>query len=413
MPIRLITTTLLFSLSLLSLTTAAQNLSGGSKPKIIVSGLRLSQFSANVYSVAELAFVNDSAGLTNDNVSRVIRTYSDEVVKAMTNYADDRFGFVALDSNTVSRLHSRSRYAEWENVFKEKYTSLVSDSVLDGQMRGTMAGYGADFLVSLNFYEITANYYPMYVTPYLKTVHRIDYEVFDRSLAVVAAGRVSLASPDIRASAMGPEYARLAREIADRLEIALTSPDLPTARQKLRVLREKRLANAWAAGISLGWGAPYGWAGAELVRNLGRKFDVGGGIGFGPSGFKAGAGVRAYLLNYGQKFTPFLGAHVAWASGLKFDVGGSEDESGNQTDPDDISNFNIPAGAALHLKSGFRWLSLRQAFLLGVGYGVPFGRYRAIVTGRQTTARQRTADSFAVGGFEAGFTYLYYLGRNL
>lgn len=413
MRIRLLATSLCFWLSLFSLAGSAQNLSEGTKPEILITGLRLSQFSANVYSVDELAFVNDSAGLTRQNAGRVIDTYSDQVVKALAGYDDTRFRFVPLDTGSVYRMHRRSKYADWQNVFKENYTSLVSDSVLDGQLKAVMAGYGADFLVSINFYEITANYYPMYLTPYLKAVHRVDYEVFDRSLAVVAAGRVSMASADVRATAMQEEYNKLAREIADRLQIALTSPDLAAARQKLRVLQQKRLANTWAAGVSLGWGTPYGWFGAELVRNIGQKFDAGGGIGFGPSGFKAGGGMRAYLLNYGQKFNPFLGAHVAWASGLKFDVGGREDESGNQIDPDDVSNFDIPAGAALHLKTGFRWLRLREALMLGVGYGIPFGRYRAGVTGKQTSARQRTADSFAAGGFEAGFTYLYYFGRDL
>ena len=65
------------------------------------------------------------------------------------------------------------------------------------------------------------------------------------------------------------------------------------------------------------------------------------GIGVGLSSV---AGVRAYLLNYGQRFNPFVSAHVAWASGLQFDVGGEEDDNGNQLNRDDISRFNIPTG---------------------------------------------------------------------
>jgi hypothetical protein len=381
---------------------------------VLVFGLKLTQFSANAYSVSELAFVNDSTGLRNDNASRVIRAYSDEVIASFTSRTDDpRYEFIAADSNAVMLMHRRSKYVDWQNVFKESYTSLTADSVLDGQMKGVMAGYGADFLLSLNFYEIASNYYPLYLTPYLKAEHRIDYEILDRNLAVVSAGRLYLTSRDIRATAMRPEYAKFAREVTDRLEIALTSPDLASARRQLKTLRERRLANAWAGGISMGWGAPYGWFGLELVKNLGRGLDLGGGIGFGPSGFKAGAGVRAYLLNYGQGFNPFLAAHVAWASGLQFDVGGEEDEDGNQLKPDDVSTFKIPTGTALHLKTGFRWLNRNRALLLGVGYGVPFGRYKAEVTRNRSPSRRRTADLFTVGGFEAGFTYLYYFGGTL
>jgi hypothetical protein len=332
---------------------------------------------------------------------------------AFTGRQDSRYEFVAADSNAVMLVHRRSKFVDWQNVFKEQYTSMTADSVLDGQLKGVMAGYGADFILSLNFYEIASNYYPLYLTPYLKAEHRIDYEILDRNLAVVSAGRLFLTSRDIRAVAMRPGYAKFAREVADRLEIALTSPDLAAARRQLQTLRERQLANAWAGGISMGWGAPYGWFGLELVKNMGRGFDLGGGIGFGPSGFKAGAGVRAYLLNYGQQFNPFLAAHVAWASGLQFDVGGEEDESGNQLNPDDISTFKIPAGTALHLKTGFRWLGRSRALLLGVGYGVPFGRYKAEVTRNRSPSRRRTADLFTVGGFEAGFTYLYYFGGTL
>jgi hypothetical protein len=409
----LVITLLLLPLLLPALPAAAQQPAAGPKAKVLVLGLKLTQFVADAYSVQELAFVNDSTGLRDNNASRVIRTYSDEVIAALTGRPDPRYEFVAADSGVVMRVHNRSQYVDWQNAFKEPYTSLTSDSVLDGQLRGVMAGYGADFILSLNFYEIASHYYPMYLTPYLKAEHRIDYEILDRNLGVVSAGRVYLTSRDVRAVSMRPQYAKFAREVADRLEISLTSPDLATARRQLQTLKERRLANAWAGGISMGWGAPYGWFGLELVKNLSRGFDLGGGIGFGPSGFKAGAGVRAYLLNYGQRFNPFVSAHVAWASGLQFDVGGEEDDSGAQLQPNDVSRFKIPAGTALHLKTGFRWLHRSRALLLGVGYGVPFGRYKAEVTGNRSSGRRRTADLFTVGGFEAGFTYLYYFGGTL
>jgi hypothetical protein len=190
-------------------------------------------------------------------------------VASLTGRPDPRYEFVTADSGVVMRLHNRSSYVDWQNAFKEPYTSLTADSVLDGQLRGVMTGYGADFILSLTFYEIASHYYPMYVTPYLKAEHRIDYEILDRNLGVVSAGRLYLASRDVRAASMRPQYAKFAREVADRLEIALTSPDLAAARRQLQTLRERRLSNAWAGGISMGWGAPYGWFGLELVKNRG------------------------------------------------------------------------------------------------------------------------------------------------
>jgi hypothetical protein len=83
-------------------------------------------------------------------------------------------------------------------------------------------------------------------------------------------------------------------------------------------------------------------------------------------------------------------------------VGGEEDEAGNQLKPDDISTFKIPAGTALHLKTGLPWLHRSRALLLGVGYGVPFGRYKGEVTRNRSASRRRTADLFTPGRVRGG-----------
>ncbi|HEX8529667.1 MAG TPA: hypothetical protein VF646_06575, partial [Cytophagales bacterium] len=101
----LVITLLLLPLLRAALPAAAQPSATGPQAKVLVVGLKLTQFVADAYSVQELAFVNDSAGLRDNNASRVIRTYSKEVVAALTGRPDPRYAFVAADSAVAARVH--------------------------------------------------------------------------------------------------------------------------------------------------------------------------------------------------------------------------------------------------------------------------------------------------------------------
>jgi hypothetical protein len=207
-------------------------------------------------------------------------------------------------------------------------------------------------------------------------------------------------------------YKQFANNLLDRLEIFAGDHDPVTVQKKYYRLREKSVANTWGAGISFGYNMPHGWGSAELTRHLGYRWDVNAGIGIGPSGFKIGAGLRLYLLNYGKKYKPFLAAQYAWASGMRINMGGQEDESGNQLYPEEVSTFKIPSDQAVHLRAGFRWLSTNHSVLLSAGYAIPFMGYEArFISGRQSERRQNIANAFTVGGFEGGLTYIYYFKR--
>ncbi len=392
---------------------AAQTESAPAPKTVLVLGLKVSQFYANVYSVDELAFLNDSTGLTRANAKRVIGTYNQQLLNAFAGFSSPQYRFIVVESQAAAGIHAHSNYVDWRNEFKEPYTSLESDSAQDLHMRNLMRAYQADFLISVNFYEIISGYTPTFLTPDIRTRHTIDYEIFNPNLAIVTAGRASLLSRDIRAASMQAQYRNFVQTVTERLTIAQTSRDKATLQQQYLTLQEKRLKNVWGAGFSLGWENPYGWVGAELFRNIGYKLDIGAGLGFARNGFNAGIGARYYLLAYGKKYKPFVSAHLAWASGNKINMGGEEDENGNQIAQEDVSTYRIPAGTAVHLKTGFRWLSHNRALLLGGGYAIPFGNYKAVwdEQTKESASRQRLADAFAVGGFEIGFTYLVYFSK--
>jgi hypothetical protein len=236
---------------------------------------------------------------------------------------------------------------------------------------------------------------------------------------VASAGQLVFTTTNSRAKALKSKYSDLATQLADRLKIYEGNYAPAIAEKKYMSLKEQLITNAWGAGLSVGWGSAYGWVSTELTRYLGNRWDINAGIGFGPSGFKAGAGLRYYLLKYGGRYKPFFGINYAWASGIKeFDMGGEKDDSGNQLYPEEVSTFKIPSDQAVHLKTGFRWLKNNKAWLVSVGYGIPFNGYKAevISSGSDVSVdtfnkRKKWANLFTVGGVDVGITYIIYFSR--
>jgi hypothetical protein len=234
-------------------------------------------------------------------------------------------------------------------------------------------------------------------------------------MAIASAGQVLLASENSRADFMRQKYQEFAEVLLSRLQIAESSYTTEQSLKQYLLLRERLIRKKWGGGFSAGWGMPYSWFGAELVRNLGSRWDINVGMGFGPSGFKAGTGIRYYLLEYGTRFKPFFSAHYAWASGMTIRMGGEKDESGNLINEEATTQFRIPANHAVHLKTGFRWLRLNKAFMISAGYGLPFKPLRSEViwNGNDVPSdvlnrRRNWADLFSVGGLDVGITYIIY-----
>ncbi|MDO1444786.1 hypothetical protein Q0590_00915 [Rhodocytophaga aerolata] len=379
------------------------------KSTILVIGLQPTQFYSNVYYIDELARLNDTSG------SKATELYSQALVEVLTRYTSNKYRFVAADAAEMASIHARSTYVDWQNEYKEPYVALDADTVQDVAMKNLMQKYGADYLLSLNYYLIYRNNPPAYYNPVIRARHQIHYELFDATMRIASAGQILLTSSDARAQAMRPLYPQFAEVLLSRLAIWEGNYTEKQALQKYVLLRERLIKNRWGGGLSVGWGMPYGWFGAELVRNVGSRWDVSGGIGVGPSGFKAGAGLRYYLLDYGTRFKPFFGAHYAWGSGMTIRMGGENDESGNLINEEYTTQFYIPSNHAVHLKTGFRWLKTNKAFLLSAGYGIALKDKRAEVlfNGNDVptdvfSRRRNWANRFIIGGLDVGITYIIY-----
>jgi hypothetical protein len=400
---------LFYSLSAFNAAAQPASPSDTAKATILVIGLHPTQFYSNVYYIDELAKLNDTSA------SAATALYSYTLVNALKQYNSGNYRFVSADSAEVARIHARSTYVDWQNEYKEPYIALDADSAQDLAMKALMQKYNADYLLSLNYYLIYRGSPPTYYNPVIRTKHQVHYELFSRSMNIASAGTIVLASGNSQASAMVPQYNEFAQTLLARLAITEGNYTAEQARKKYLLLRERLIRNKWGGGISIGWGMPYSWFGTELVRNLGTRWDVNAGIGFGPSGFKAGAGVRYYLLEYGAAFKPFFSAHYAWGSGMTIRMGGEKDESGNLINEQATTQFYIPSNHAVHLKTGFRWLKLNKSIMLSAGYGIPFKPDRAEViwNGNEVPAdvfrrRRNWADSFSIGGLDVGITYVIF-----
>lgn len=384
----------------------------GSAARILVLGLKPSQFNSNVYYINELAFLNDTSQ------TEVINLYNQTFLQTLAAYSPGSYQFVLPTQAEEAAIHSRSSYIEWTNEYKEPYLALDADSVQDVLFKDLIGKYQADYILNLNYYNIYRSSPPAFFSETIKTRHIVDYEVFDAQLAIASAGQIIMISNNSRASAMKSKYTDFATQLIERLEIFAGKFPVAVAEKKYMRLRERAIKNTWGAGFSLAWGGTYGWFSTQLVRNIGTQWDVNGGIGFGPSGFKAGTGVRYFLLNYGRRYKPFFEVNYAWASGMKIEMGGEKDQTGAQLYPEQVSTFKIPSDQALHLKTGFRWLRNNKAWMVHVGYAVPLKgeRVRIIAPGDDVSTetfnrRKNWADLLTVGGVDVGITYIVYFQR--
>ncbi len=383
-----------------------------SRATILVIGLETPQLYSNVYYVDELAYLNSTT------VKNIIPLYNRQMDSVLSALSVEKYRFVFVDSAEASLVHQRSNYVDWKNEYGEYYVALDADSVQDRLFQGLMQKHNATYLLTLNYYDIYRSSPPDYFISPLKTRHRIHYELFTHNLTLASAGQIALVSENSKATEMKEEYQEFAGELIQRLTIFEEATSPTDARRRYFALRDRYIKNAWGGGFSLGWGAPYGWFGIELDRYIGQKWDINFGIGYAPSGFKAGLGVRYYLLNYGIKFKPYFGVNYAWASGMELTMGAERDSNGPIVNEHEVTTFKIPSDHAIHLKTGFRWLFGRKALLMGVGYSIPFNGYNAqfVTSGsavdRNTfIRRERWANSLTVGGPEVSLAYIIYFNR--
>ena len=120
-------------------------------------------------------------------------------------------------------------------------------------------------------------------------------------------------------------------------------------------------------GLTLGWGAPYGWS-VDYSHMLKPNLDVNVGVGIGV-GLKIGVGTRYYFAPQ-RKVSPFVGANLVHTSGISdFNLTVNE----NQLN-EDRTRLSIRATNLVHLRGGIRWQPTYRFALLGaLGYGIRLG----------------------------------------
>lgn len=167
-------------------------------------------------------------------------------------------------------------------------------------------------------------------------------------------------------------------------------------------------------GLSLGYGAPYGW-GIDFSQMILPKMDVNIGLGFSITGAKVGVGTR-YYFSPEHKVSPFVGGNLVYSSGLNHVTITSTSRgysgSSSYTSYDDVVNFK--STSLLHLRGGVRWQPIHRFALIGaIGYGIVLGgdpvEYVAGSSFSQSSLDM--VKLFSPGGVELSVGVAFALGR--
>lgn len=159
----------------------------------------------------------------------------------------------------------------------------------------------------------------------------------------------------------------------------------------------------YALAVTLGLQSPYGFGG-EFSYKLGKHADVNVGMGFGLSGFKGGVGARLYFST--KAVSPYIGANLIYASGLK----GIETSTSNTG----TTVYNILSDQAIHINGGIKFNTFYNRYLLiTAGYALPFNGYEAeYESGFYSEKRQKFMNLSAVGGVQVSATFLFGFKRS-
>jgi|GEM_PF-3085940 len=166
-------------------------------------------------------------------------------------------------------------------------------------------------------------------------------------------------------------------------------------------------------GITLGYGAPYGW-GVDVSGLVAPKLDVGLGVGFSITGGKIGLGTR-YYFSPERKVSPFAGANFVHNSGLNHvtftNNGSSTGSSYNRPSNETVVNFK--ASNLLHLRGGVRWQpTFRFAMIGALGYGIMLGGDPVEYVAGDTSPKARDlVNIFSPGGLELSVGVMFGLGH--
>ncbi|MGI4866257.1 MAG: hypothetical protein ACRYFZ_20190 [Janthinobacterium lividum] len=167
-----------------------------------------------------------------------------------------------------------------------------------------------------------------------------------------------------------------------------------------------------ALGLSLGYGAPYGW-GVDFSLLVLPRLDINVGLGASITGGKVGVGTRYYFAPE-RKVSPFVGGNLVYSGGINHLTISTSTQNGfggySSSSADDIV-VNFKSTGLLHLRGGARWQPTQRFGLLGaVGYGIVLGGDPVeYVAGTQ--GRRALVNLFSPGGVELSVGVAFALGQ--
>lgn len=134
-----------------------------------------------------------------------------------------------------------------------------------------------------------------------------------------------------------------------------------------------RLGPSTSLGLTLGWGAPYGWS-LDVRHFITRRLELNAGAGASTTGLKVGIGATYYLAPT-HRVSPFFGAALAHSGGRR-DVYVHEAHRffDHTFTSSEAAHVNFLSANLVHLRSGWRWQPTPGCALLGtLGYSVVLG----------------------------------------
>ena len=379
------------------------------KPKrILVIGLDTLQFSSNIFFIDELAHYNGVG------VYDVVKLYNNRLMAALRDFKDKEFQFVIADSTETATVHANSVFIELENDLDEPFTGIAPAEGYGESLFQLMDKHQADYILTINEYQIYHKNPPDYISYDIKADHIIHYDLFNRSLTNIYGGRKPMTSNAVEAIFMMSHYKNYAKTVTIWLSAHEKSinNDLSVV-ENFKLIRDEKYINASAFSLSVAFDGPYGAIGVAYSRFIGRDIEAHAGLGFDFSGMKIAVGANYYLSDLiGPKFRPFFGISYALNTGNTFELGGSVDDYGNQLNPEDVSKFKISGDHAIHFTGGMSYWMEYSVISVSAGYSFPFKGIRPqLISGNDSKGRLNLVNALNPGGLGISVKYLIFFNQ--
>ena len=375
--------------------------------KTVIIGLDTTQFFSNAYYLDDLAKANmvepkDVPRMFGLHLSGNMADYS------YLDYTYEKAGFEETDS-----VRQEGRYGTILDISSNEYLGFIPLNKQQESLRNLIKRRSADYVVSINLYEILAD------TEDFKTgdiaSHVIHYDLLDKNLRLVHSGKFEADTYEYGVYDLEWLYHDFALDLIFWIR-TYESGEKDVFEQYQNEIddyfrRGSSITRKNGIGLAAGGGMPYGGLGLEYSQLINDYWEWNFGAGWDFSGFNLGIGTRYYALgNQGKRTRPFAGLNFAFASGNKFTLGEEKDEFGTVINPLEVSKFKIYADLAIYATAGLNIkIDEELSIVPSVGYSFPFGRKApTLLSGPEKEFRNNFAEFSAVGGVQIGITIIGY-----